>query len=308
MMMMPGRLDPLIIQLNDSFTNKQAFKHSFEQSVRHKHTHAMHTGINARSFNIGHNKRAFYDSQAFTFGGIKYRSTAKVVKTMIRHSVYRCALSFHPIILRPTLTLLLVSCSHLSLFLSTLETLPEHYKTSDKIKVANDAFLQVLHFLCAISRTRSHIAHTRSFHILKNFSVCKNFASYLFETSLEVLWRFALSSIARTQNALSLPVSVLFSISLSLWLHCFLSHFVSIEMFNVNHFLKPNIFWSEKFEMKKTNEIIFMLFFCSIFDSFCKGVSLSFYRIWKTKLWKLPNVSSSQKLRLHHFHRAICAL
>lgn len=85
-----------------------------------------------------------FTTRRHIFVGIKYRSTVKVVKTMIRLDVRFLALPDH----------FSFSCSFPAS--NSLLELLEHYKTSDKMKVANDAFFQVLRFLCAISFLTSH--------------------------------------------------------------------------------------------------------------------------------------------------------
>lgn len=173
--------------------------------------------------------------------------------------------------------------------------MPEHYTTFDKIKVATDAFLQVLRVSSALSPS----SHRRTlFSFRQKFSVCKNFASYLFETSLEVLWRFALLNIGRerTQNALVFVFVLVLNLFHS---DCIISCPIlsPSKCLAMNHFLRPNK-WkknrtirydfcsqnefkyfkqtSEKIEMRKTNEIIFHDCFFSRLIAFVKELVYRF--------------------------------
>lgn len=143
-----------------------------------------------------------FTTRRHTFGGIKYRSTVKVVKTMITHSVCTLSLSFYPISFRAVHApaLFPISCFHLT----SPRELPEHYKTSDKIKVANDAFLQVLRLVGAISFL-THTSRTYSFHFPKKFQFVKT----LRRIFLKHHWKFCGALLCRTlheHKMLSFPV------------------------------------------------------------------------------------------------------
>lgn len=132
-------------------------------SQAHAHEHHAHTG---------HNKRAFYDSQAYIWWHkIPFNSESR------KNNDKAFAFSLYPITFRAVLALVVaLSCSFPVRHLCSRE-LPEHYKTSDKIKVANDAFLQVLRSFSAISSLTTHIA---LFSFSEKISVCKNFATVSF--------------------------------------------------------------------------------------------------------------------------------
>lgn len=122
---------------------------------------------------------------------------------MIRHSAY--AFLFYPITSCTTFARSLALFCSFPVSISLLE-LPEHYKTSDKIKVANDAFLQVLRFL-------PHIVVL--FWFLKIFQFVKT----LRRIFLKHHWKFCGALPGRTlheHNALRLMFLLLFPISFTL--------------------------------------------------------------------------------------------
>lgn len=143
---------------------------------------------------------------------------------------------------------------------------------------------------CFVSSALSPSSH-RTIFVPEKCSVSKNFVSYLFETSLEVLWRFALSNgfIAHT---------LLFFFSVRV-LKLFLSDcMVSCPILSLskclamNHFLWPTKFDTifarnefkyfqnlKKSRCEKPAKLFLWFFFSFSFYSFRQGISLSFYRI-----------------------------